>query len=70
MMFAEQLLQPGHETSIRVNADRQSLCAFGVVDKSVELMGKPPSLTADKVCSVDYQLESSSGDSVPIVLLK
>jgi hypothetical protein len=50
MSFASERLQPGHTTSIRIEADKNSLCAVGIVDKSVESMGKLTWLTADKVC--------------------
>lgn len=59
MGFAQAKVPPGHETHIRVTADKKSVCAVSVVDKSVELMGKPTWLTADKVCythTVDAQI--------------
>jgi Alpha-2-macroglobulin bait region domain len=48
MGFAEAKAQPGHETYVNVMADTKSICAVGVVDKSVELMGKSTWLTSDK----------------------
>jgi hypothetical protein len=51
MSFANERVQPGNMTSVLIRADDQSLCAVGIVDKSVELMGKSTWLTADKVCN-------------------
>jgi len=37
--FADSKVQPGHETSLNLKADPDSLCSVVVVDKSIKLMG-------------------------------
>ncbi|XP_071492309.1 alpha-1-macroglobulin-like [Diadema antillarum] len=42
-------VRPGQPASVRVSAQPSSLCAFGVVDKSVHIMAGDNQLTKDKV---------------------
>ena len=44
-------VRPGHPASIAVRAEPGSLCALGVVDKSVHIMGGNNQLTKNKVQS-------------------
>ena len=47
--FDDTEKRPGQPTTLRVESDPQSLCAVGVVDKSVHILGGSNQLTIAKV---------------------
>ena len=47
--FDDTEKRPGQSTILRVESDPQSLCAVGVVDKSVHILGGSNQLTIAKV---------------------
>ena len=49
--FAHAELYPGKATTLKIHAEAGSLCAIGVVDKSVHLLGGPHRLTLENVCT-------------------
>ena len=49
LRFSSPQLRPGQHINLQLNADAQSVCALGVVDKSVHLLGGNNKLTKDKV---------------------
>ncbi|XP_071965598.1 pregnancy zone protein-like [Antedon mediterranea] len=49
LQFEENMTRPGDKTILRVQSSSNSLCAIGIVDKSVELLGTTNQITNDKV---------------------
>ena len=47
--FKDQEARPGRETQMKVSAAPNSLCALGIVDKSVHILGGDNTITKDKV---------------------
>ncbi|XP_071964431.1 pregnancy zone protein-like [Antedon mediterranea] len=47
--FEEDMTRPGDKTTLLVQAAANSLCAVGIVDKSVQLLGTTNQLTDDRV---------------------
>ncbi|XP_072038714.1 uncharacterized protein [Amphiura filiformis] len=61
--FAEKEAKPGSTTQLTVSAAPNSLCALGIVDKSVHLLGGDNTISKDKIFSAleKYQLSDSGG---------
>ncbi|XP_071965848.1 uncharacterized protein [Antedon mediterranea] len=61
--FTEGQKKPGEATKLKIVSAADSLCAIGVVDKSVHLLRSNNQLTPQKVFSTldDYQLSSDGG---------
>ncbi|XP_038076709.1 CD109 antigen-like [Patiria miniata] len=61
--FAEYVKQPGENTTLNILAKPSSLCAYGVVDKSVHLLGGDNRITKEKVFKAleDLQLSAEGG---------
>ncbi|XP_071499850.1 pregnancy zone protein-like [Diadema antillarum] len=61
--FSDEERMPGAETEITIRASPGSLCAVGVVDRSVHILGGDNQLKGDKIfSSLDrYQLSSTGG---------
>ncbi|XP_030832876.1 uncharacterized protein LOC757285 isoform X4 [Strongylocentrotus purpuratus] len=61
--FSDEEMMPGAETQLMIHASPGSLCAVGVVDRSVHILGGDNQLKADKIfASLDkYQLTSAGG---------
>ncbi|XP_041464168.1 uncharacterized protein LOC446192 isoform X6 [Lytechinus variegatus] len=61
--FSDEEMMPGAETQIMIHAKPGSLCAVGVVDRSVHILGGDNQLKADKIFASlnKYQLTSSGG---------
>ncbi|XP_022096480.1 pregnancy zone protein-like [Acanthaster planci] len=65
--FADLEKQPGQNTTVNIEAKPSSLCAYGVVDKSVHLLGGDNRITKEKVFKVleDLQLSAEGGSAEP-----
>ncbi|XP_033108574.1 pregnancy zone protein-like [Anneissia japonica] len=53
--FEDDETRPGETTTLTVESEANSLCAVGIVDKSVELLGSTNQLTTDKVFNSLYR---------------
>ena len=55
--FSDAQLYPGEAVSVELRADAGSLCALGVIDKSVHLLGGNNRLSMGKVLRISFLLD-------------
>lgn len=70
MDFGVEQLYPGESVSVDVRADADSVCALGVVDKSVHLLGGNNQLNIDKVRFRVLNIVTNSNFSEEIISFK
>ena len=65
--FAHTELYPGKATTLEIRADQGSLCAIGIIDKSVHLLRGPHRLTVDTV-RIEHMFNSNDNSFIECIM--